>query len=369
MPTAATWRTDRWEARDTHANPPLDGGVPRVLHVVVGYQLSRYFLNAVRSVRAVAPGDPALIVDNASPDWELRAELERMADEDDLLDVMFRTENDVRQNRKVGSLYAAYEAAFDHAMARRFDYLHLIQGDFQMLWWDRDLVARSGEIFAAHSRCVNISMRANSRDMTLSDDLTDPAGPDGVRMLRWYGLTDTGLYHLGRWRAWGMRFGPSEREHARRYLEEGLEVVCHPWPTDAPIPWPAVIRNGVQRGRQVVTEKPFLIKPLSAAEVGRVKNARDGVWLEDMCVPWGWACVTPMWTTDLNSIDYWVMRYRDAKTNGLRHLLPHLERRGIDPAGHRKLSFRYQYRPSLFQLFVACPARYAAWQLWHSRRT
>ena len=341
--------------------------MPRVLHVVVGYRLGSYFLNAVRSVRAAAPGDPLLIVDNASPDAELRNELERIRDQDALVDVIFRAENNVGQNRKVGSLYDAYEAAFDHAITRQFDYLHLVQSDFQMLWWDSDVVARSADIFAGHSRCVNISMRADSRDITLGDDLADPPSPDGLRLLRWYGLTDTGLYHLGRWRDWDMRFGPSEREHARRYLDEGLEVVCHPWPTDVPIPWPAVVRNGIERGRQVVTGKPFLIKPLSAAEVGRLKGAQ-GVWLEDMCVPWGWACATPMWVTDLDSIDYWVMRYRDAKTNGIGRLLPRLERRGIDPAGHRQLISRYQYRPSLFQLFVACPARYAARQLLRSRR-
>ena len=334
----------------------------------MGYRLGRYFLNAVRSVRAAAPGDPLLIVDNASPDTGLREELERITEQDELIDVIFRSENDVEQNRKVGSLYAAYEAAFDYAMTRQFDYLHLIQGDFQMLWWDRDLVMRSAEIFACHSRCVNISMRANLRDMTFGEDLTDPLGPDGLRALRWYGLTDTGLYHLGRWRAWGMRFGPSEREHARRYLDEGFEVVCHPWPADVPIPWPAVVRNGIQRGRQIVTGKPFLIKPLSVAEIGRLKGAGEDVWLEDVCVPWGWACVTPMWATDLDSIDYWVMRYRDAKANGIRHLLPRLERRGIDRAGYWNLISRYQYRPSLFQLFVACPARFAARQLLHSRR-
>ena len=41
---------------------------PRVLHVVVGYGLRTYFLNAVRSVLATAPADPLLIIDNASPD-------------------------------------------------------------------------------------------------------------------------------------------------------------------------------------------------------------------------------------------------------------------------------------------------------------
>lgn len=346
----------------------MNDRVPTVLHVVVGYRLGRYFLNAVRSVRATAPGDPLLIVDNASPDPGLREALERIAEQDALTDVIFRAENDVGQNRKVGSLYAAYEAAFEYATARQFDYLHLIQADFQMLWWDSDLVTRTAGIFASHPHCVNISMRANLRDMTFGEDLTEPTAPGGPRILRWYGLTDTGLYHLGRWQAWSMRFGPSEREHARRYLDEGLEVVCHPWPTDAPIPWPAVIRDGVQRGRQVVTGKPFLIKPLTAAHISRLKSAREDIWLEDVCVPWGWACATPMWATDLDSIDYWVMRYRDAKANGIRHLLPRLERRGIDRADDRGPLSWYRYRPSLFQLFVACPARFAARQLRPARR-
>lgn len=336
--------------------------------MVVGYRLARYFLNAVRSVRAAAPGDSLLIVDNASPDPGLREELGRIAEQDPLTDAIFRSENDVGQNRKVGSLYAAYEAAFDYALARQFDYLHLLQGDFQVLWWDRDIVTRAAQIFAAHSRCVNISMRANMRDMSLGDELTGPAGPDRLRRYTWYGLTDTGLYHLGRWRDWGMRFGPSEREHSRHYLDEGLEVVCHPWPTDVPIPWPAVIRNGVQRGRPITTEKPFLIKPLSAEQISRLKGTPEGVWLEDVCVPWGWACATPMWATDLDSIDYWVMRYRDARANGIRYLLPRLDRRGVDRAGVRDIIARHRYRPSLFQLFVACPARFAVRQLLHLRR-
>ena len=354
--------------RVTQDYQPRASGTPRVLHVVVGHGLAGYFLNAVRSVRAAAPGDPVLVVDNASPDPELLSELRRMADGDSLIDVIFRTENDVRQNRKVGSLYAAYEAAFDHALARQADFLHLIQGDFQTLWWDSDVVAKSAEIFAAHPRCVNVLMRANSRDMTLGDDFADTPGPDGLRALRWYGLTDTGLYHLGRWRAWGMRFGPTEREHSRRYLGEGLEVVCHPWPTDVPIPWPAVVRNGIQRGREIVTGKPFLIKPLPPAEVGRLKTAPD-VWLESICVPWGWACATPIWGSDLDSIDYWVMRYRDARKNGIRHLFPRFELRGIDTPDRRKLIRRYQYRPSLFRLFVVCPARYAVRSLMHFQRT
>jgi hypothetical protein len=224
------------------------------------------------------------------------------------------------------------------------------------------------EIFAAHPRCVNIQMQIFSCDMQLTDEVDAP-GADGLARLRKYGLTDTGLYHLGRWRARGMRFGPSEQDHAKRYLSDGLEVVCHPWPTDVPIPWPAVVRNGIQRGREVVTGKPFLIKPLSTGQIVRLKSAPGMAWREDLCIPWGWACATPMWATDLDSIDYWVMRYRDARKNGIQHLFPRLELRGIDPRAHRKLISRYQYRPSLFRLYVACPARYVAWRLTHLQRT
>lgn len=334
-------------------------GVPTVLHVVVGHGLATYFLNAVRSVRAVSPRDHVLVIDNASPDPALRAELQRAADADELMDLIVRSANDTRQNAKVGSLYAAYETAFDYAISRGYEFLHIIQGDFQTLWWDPELVMRSLLLFTTHPQCVNIQLQMYSRDMQLTDDLEPPA-PDGTAKLRKYGLTDTGLYHLGRWQEWGIRFGESEQEHAKRYLREGLEVVAHPWPTDVPIPWPAVVRNGAQRGREVFTREPFLIKPLSAEQISALKTGPGTAWREAFCVPWGWACATPMWATDLNSIDYWVMRYRDAKKNGIRHLFPRMDLSGIPRADRLKRIGRYPHRPSLFQLFIACPARYVA---------
>jgi len=325
---------------------------PRVLHVVVGHGLPRYFLNTVRSVRAAAPDDQVLVIDNASPQAGLRAALQRMADADPRLDLILRTSNELRDNRKVGGLYQAYTLAFDYAMAREFDLLHLLQGDFQLMWWDDELVTRSRDLFAAHPNCVNILTQFLSRDKKLTDDLA-PAG-GGLTRLKNYGLTDTGLYHLGRWRDLAMQFGASEQAHARRYLDEGLEVLCHPWPTDAPIPWPAVIRNGEQRGQEVVTGRLFLLKPLRPEDVASVKADPSGVWLEDLCVPWGWICATPMWVSGLDSIDYWVLRYRDAKQNGWRHLLPRLELRGVDGGAWRALA-RTRYRPRLSRLLVGAP--------------
>lgn len=337
---------------------PPGAGSPSVLHVIVGYGLPGYFLNAVRSVRAVAPADQLLVIDNASPGTALRRDLSRLADEDERISLILRTDNDVTANRKVGSLYTAYEIAFAEAERRGFDLLHLIQGDFQTLWWDSEFVGRSAQIFERHPRCVNIQTQALSRDKVLAGELA-PAG-DGLLRLRRYGLTDTGLYHLGRWRDGALRFGPAEQGHAKRYLAEGLEVICHPWPADAPIPWPAVMRNGARRGREVTATRQFLLRPLSEREVADLKAGGHGPWLEDVCVPWGWVAASPFWVTGLDSIDYWVLRYRDAKANGISHLLPRPDRRGVDRADRRGPLRFYRYRPSVFQLIFAAPVRQVA---------
>src|SRR5271165_3974124 len=301
---------------------------PRVLHVLVGHGLPRYFLNGARSIRATAREDHLLIVDNASPNAGLKKALAELAERDDKVDVIFRTVNDVAVNGKVGSLYSAYNAAFEYASVRDYELVHLVQGDMQTLWWDEDVVCKALELYAAHPKCVNILTMLLPRDNLLMEDIVESTTA-GIFKVRNYGLVDTGLYDLARWREWEMAFGNAEMEHGKRYLDAAFEVLCHPWPTDAPVPWPPVIRRGVQRGREVTTQEPYLLKPLSADEIMLVKE-RDRTWLEDVCIPWGWMCLTPMWVTGLESIDYWVLRYRDARRHGLTHFLPRVESRGLE---------------------------------------
>ena len=326
-----------------------------MLHVVVGHGLPGYFLNAVRSVRALAPADRVLVIDNASPSEPLRQELRQIAAADDLVDVILRSANNVTANRKVGSLYAAYGLAFEYALARDYDFLHILQADCQLLWWDDEVVTQAAELFTAHPRCLNIRTLFLCRHEAVGAALR--TSHDGITALSSYGLSDTGLYHLGRWQAEAMRFGTSEPDHAKRYLDEGFEVLCHPCPTDAPIPWPAVVRRGVQRGSEVRTRQPFLLKPLPPEMVASVRNGSGTVWLEDVCMPWGWTCLTPMWATDLQTADYWALRYADMKRNGLRRALPRFEFRGVSAADRRWPLPIYRYRPSLLRLYVLVPLR------------
>jgi hypothetical protein len=329
----------------------------RVLHVVVGHGLRTYFLNTVRSVRMSAPGDQILVVDNASPDNHLRKDLARIATSDPKMKLLLRDSNNL-MNGKVGGLYDAYREAFDIAIQEGFDYVHLVQADMQVLWWDDSVLSRASDIFRTNPRCVNIYTCLLPRDRAFDGGLT--LEPGVTTKFRNFGLTDLGLYDLGRWQDLGVHFDNDEIEHGARYLSEGFSVLCHPWPTDAQIPWPAVIRNGSQHGREVTLTKPFLLKPLTKADVTELKT-RNVTWLEDVCIPWGWTCLTPMWTTDVNA-DYVANRRHEIIRRGLLKGLPRWERRGLDDNSLRR-AIVSQHRPSLWQLFIVVPAREIAKRL------
>lgn len=329
----------------------------RVLHVVVGHGLRTYFLNTVRSVRMAAATDEILVVDNASPDHQLVKDLRRVTDGDPKMRLLLRDSNSL-VNAKVGGLYDAYREAFELAVREGFDYVHLVQGDMQVLWWDTDVLTRAAEIFESNSGCVNIYTCLLSSDRALDGAVEQETGK--LPKLRGYGLSDLGLYDLARWRERNISFDNDELIHSAQYSAEGLSVLCHPWPTDAQIPWPAVVRNGVQQGKEIALSKPFLLKPLTSTGIAQLKS-RDFTWLEQVCIPWGWSCLSPMWTTHLNA-DYLANRRNAIARRGIRDAHPHWERRGLDVNSWR-LALVSQHRPSLFKLLVVVPAKELATRL------
>ena len=282
----------------------------KVLHTIVGHKLPISFVNAVRSVRTLAPGDDLLVIDNASNLPGLTQQLSALESTDESVRVITRASNDLSHNTKVGGLYDAY---------------------------------------------VNIVTTAIPRDRGAAGAVSEVQ--ESTMELVGYGLTDTGLYHLGRWRERGMHFHGSEQGHARFHREAGLRVICHPWPSIAQIPWPAVVRNGEVRGREVIPEQPLPLRPLSDQEIADVKGDRGPTWLEDVCTPWGWTRLTPMLATALESIDHWVSCYRDLRTRGWRRSRPTWERRGLAPG---RSIWRTQRRPSVWRVALLPP--------WHELR-
>jgi hypothetical protein len=302
----------------------------RVLHAIVGHKLPVYFANAINSVLSVTTNDDVLVVDNASNLPALTQDLQSTAAREPRVRLLLRESNDTTRNSKVGGLYDAYNEVMEHALREGYDYLHIMQHDMQLLWWDETVPQLASEIFAEYAECVNIPTLALPRHTGLSDSV-EHVKPK-LLLLQNYGLTDTGLYDLAKCRALGIRFGDSEAAHALQYRREGLRVFCHPLPTVAPIPWPAVVRAGKVKGREVQPREKFLLRPLTDAQISQVKESTETIWLESICIPWGWTCLTPYWVTDLRTIDYWVFRYRDTRSRGLRAAWPRWERRGL-PVG------------------------------------
>jgi len=316
----------------------------KVLHAIVGHKFPVYFTNAVKSVLLMADADDVLVVDNASNLPELTRELRAIADMEPRVHLMPRETNDMSRNSKVGGLYDAYNEVVAYALDRGYDYLHIMQNDMQMLWWDGSIVRRASEIYAEYPECVNIRMSAMPLYSGLADDI-EYVKPKLV-LLREYGLTDSGLYNLDRWRRLDMRFLHSERAHSDKYLSEGLRVFYHPLPAVAFLPWPAVVRGGRIIGKELESHQEFLLRPLTTEEISHVKEGTDPMWLENLAIPWGWSCLTPYWITDLRAIDYWVYWYRDIRSRGLRAAWPRWEHRGL-AAG---LSWRVAQRRPRFGL-------------------
>jgi hypothetical protein len=305
----------------------------------------------------MAVNDDILVVDNASGMPALTRELQSIAEREPRVSLLLRGTNDIARNAKVGGLYDAYKEIVGYALHRGYEYLHIMQHDMQMVWWDDTIIARATEIFAEYPECVNIPTIA------LAGDLANSGGLEYLKpklvSLSHYGLTDTGLYDLVKWRARDMRFGESETAHSQQYLKEGLRVICHPLPTVVFVPWPAVIRSGRVVGREVQSRHQFLLRPLTDSEIRQVKESTERVWMEDVCIPWGWTCLTPYWTTDLRTITYWVYRYRDIRSRGLRAAWPRWQRTGL-PAG---ASIRRVQRAPRFGLLQVI-----AGSAWHELR-
>jgi hypothetical protein len=330
----------------------------RVLHAIVGHQCPVYFINAVNSVLLMAGNDDIIVVDNASNLPKLTRELQSIADKEPRVRLLLRESNDISRNSKVGGLYDAYNEVVSYALEQNYDYLHIMQNDMQMLWWDNSVMRRAREIYAEYPECVNICTFAQPRYSLFLSGNVEYVKPD-LAFLQNYGLTDSGLYDLERWRRLEMRFLHSEQAHSQKYLTQGLRVFFHPRPTVALIPWPAVVRSGRVVGREVQSAQQFLLRPLTPIETSQVKEATELIPLEDLAVPWGWTCLTPYWVTDLRSINYWVYLYRDMRDRGLRAAWPRWERRGLSGVGSLR---QVQRRPRFGLLPVI------AQPVWHALR-
>jgi hypothetical protein len=318
-----------------------------ILHVIVGHGLPTQFLNTLGSFRAICPDSQLLVIDNRSPQESLRAELRRRAGGDPHMELLLR-ESNASSNPREGALHSAYEIAFERARSGGYRYVHLLQADMQVMFWDQELLDQIAQIYERHPNCVNVYTCALSSDRTMMGDIVvDETSGDAT--LPEYAMTDTGIFDLERWDRAAMEMLADERAMAKLAASRGLQTFVSAWPTEIQVPWPAVVRNGKQIGHEVPLRKPFLCVPLDADAVAALKSRTYPASLEDMCVPWGWWCLSPMYVTDTSHWYYLNFRRRDVMFNGLREGFPRLVTSGLES---RSEMFLAPHRPGLARLLL-----------------
>src|ERR1700733_9028179 len=139
-------------------------GAPcRLLHVIVGHKFPIYFENAISSALRMTTNDDILVVDNASNESSIIRRLQVLANAHPRVRLVLRTTNDLSRNSKVGGLYDAYNEVMAHALEQGYDYVHIMQHDMQMLWWDEAVTNCAVEIFTEYPECVNVQTLINYR--------------------------------------------------------------------------------------------------------------------------------------------------------------------------------------------------------------
>ena len=128
----------------------------RVLHAIVGHKFPGYFSNAIRSALLMAPNDDILVVDNASRSPALTRELKSISTREPRVRLIFRESNNTTHNKKVGGLYEACNEIVEYALHNGYAYLHIIQHDMQLTWWDSTVIETAEKIFNKYPECVNI---------------------------------------------------------------------------------------------------------------------------------------------------------------------------------------------------------------------
>ena len=174
-------------------------------------------------------GDDILVVDNASNLPALTDELRSVAEREPRVRLLLRDTNDISRNGKVGGLYDAYNEVVSYALREGYDYLHIMQHDMQTALVGRERYAvRQGDLRGVPGVREYLHVRAAALLLRLSGNL-EYVKPN-LACLQDYGLTDTGLYDLERWRRLTCAFSTARPRTRRNTLTKGYAVFLHPTP-------------------------------------------------------------------------------------------------------------------------------------------
>jgi hypothetical protein len=259
---------------------------------VFSYNRGQLLANCLQSIERFSPETTVVIFDDRSDDPETLVELEVISARGHEVIV-----NDEVSTAEYGNHNANLDRAVQLARARGYRLLHLVEDDTQFVWHNPRLADEVSSIFGAVPDAAQVSPLFWKFASKASGALV--AAQAAYRLRQAPGCA-IGFVDVERLAERGFRHLTDEAQTTALGAELGLELLAVTHPVVTRVPWPTYTRHRVRRGSSTRTTKPFLVKPLDAHAVHRLKT-RDLAtppYAEDYCVPWGWRCWSPYgWTS------------------------------------------------------------------------
>lgn len=320
----------------------------RILQIIVCCKLPIYTENLVQSVIKQTNND-VLIIDNASGTYEMKKLLGRL-ERNHRIRIIRRKNND-DTNFKVGSLYDAYNEALEYGIRKNYDWVHLMQHDFQIIQWPTNEVNKLLKAFDSDLFLNFVTMSlAGEREQTFDKKI-------GAFPVPGYGATDQGFYRVQTVKKINFRFRNSEHLNSKNYLNLGYQSYFFPIMLGGAIPWPAVIRFGRKVGNELCKRYESLdIRESQIIKINPKYKNDEKEWANysgnKFILPSNWVALFPYEYTDL--LDFRLARLI------LNNIIVNIFRKNLSymtPEGKivkvRILSkiFLLKGRPNIFEIF------------------
>ena len=292
-----------------------------VAHAIVGWNQIEYLANAIDSVlNCRAEGDDVFVYVTGGDPAD-HGVIKKKFDKSARVFLRF-IDHDHSGSAKVGSLYCAYNKLMDECKASGYKYLNLIQSDFQLLWWDAQIIQHYMDIFQLFENALQINtgfVRRGSHPTVFDDrfDYRDLPLGDQIPFVSAQGIGDWGFLHLERVIQSKLTWSGTESSMASNLARQGFVLPFSRIPCAAPIPWPAVIRNGEELGSQVKRSEKLLLRPKRDNALACLKMLKAGpLWQEEWVTSWGWWSMQPTWATEFTP-EFFSIQSRNSKNTKL----------------------------------------------------
>jgi hypothetical protein len=261
------------------------------LTAVFSYNRGQLLSNCVRSIERFSPTTKIVVFDDRSDDTVTLEVLERIAARGHEVVV-----NEHASTAEYGNQLANLNHSVQVARASGYRLLHLVEDDSQFVWRNPILVEHVLSLFDTIPDAAQVSplfwKLASKASGALLKDLS-------AYRLRQPPSCMIGFVDVERLESRGFRHLDDELETTKLGSALGLELLALAYPVVTRVPWPMYTRHRVRMGKPSRGTKPFLVKPLSHADIHRLRsrNLEEPPYSEHYCIPWGWRCWSPYgWT-------------------------------------------------------------------------